>query len=64
MQRLHFDPYASHDAEDYPMLPVRIFKMRELMSTERTEIVKTMTSSGTSGQAVSRIFLDKENNYD
>lgn len=30
------------------------------MSVERSEVVKTMTSSGTTGQAVSKIFLDKE----
>ena len=29
------------------------------MSVERTEIVKTMTSSGTTGQSVSRILLDR-----
>jgi len=46
---------------DIPFIPVRLFKEYELLSTERSEIVKTMTSSGTSGQAVSKIFLDREN---
>ncbi len=46
---------------DIPFLPVRLFKEYELMSVPREEIVKTMTSSGTSGQAVSKIFLDREN---
>jgi hypothetical protein len=36
-----------------------LFKEYELRSVEPSEIVKTMTSSGTSGQAVSRIFLDR-----
>lgn len=46
--------------EDVPFLPVRLFKELELKSVESDEIVKTMTSSGTTGQAVSKIFLDRE----
>jgi phenylacetate-coenzyme A ligase PaaK-like adenylate-forming protein len=45
---------------DLPFLPVRLFKEYELLSVERADVVKTMTSSGTSGQQVSKIFLDKE----
>lgn len=51
-------------ASDYyglPMLPVRLFKDYELLSVPREEIKKVMTSSGTSGQQVSKIFLDTEN---
>ena len=43
-----------------PFLPVRLFKMFELKSIENKDVIKTMTSSGTSGQAVSRIFLDRD----
>ena len=46
---------------DVPFIPVRLFKEYELRSVSSDEIVKTMTSSGTSGQKVSKIFLDKEN---
>lgn len=44
---------------DLPFIPVRLFKNHELLSIPREEIFKTMTSSGTSGQAVSKIFVDK-----
>jgi phenylacetate-coenzyme A ligase PaaK-like adenylate-forming protein len=44
--------------EDAPFLPVSLFKTRELLSVEREAVVKTLTSSGTTGQAVSRIYLD------
>jgi len=44
---------------DMPFLPVRIFKDMELKSVADEEIVKTMTSSGTTGQQVSKIFLDR-----
>lgn len=45
--------------EDIPFLPVRLFKELELKSVSADEVVKTMTSSGTTGQAVSKIYLDK-----
>jgi phenylacetate-coenzyme A ligase PaaK-like adenylate-forming protein len=45
---------------DVPFLPVSLFKELELLSTPRENIIKSMTSSGTSGQKVSKIFLDKE----
>lgn len=48
------------DYEELPFLPVRIFKEFEMRSCEKEEVVKTMTSSGTTGQQVSRIFLDRE----
>ena len=41
-------------------LPVRLFKEYELSSIPRDQVVKTMTSSGTTGQRVSRIYLDRE----
>lgn len=43
-----------------PPLPVRLFKMYSLRSVGQDAVAKTMTSSGTSGQAVSRIYLDRE----
>ena len=45
---------------DIPFLPVRLFKMFDLMSVHKNKVIKTMSSSGTSGQAVSKIFLDRE----
>lgn len=44
---------------DLPFLPVRLFKELSLKSIPQEDIVKTMTSSGTSGQAVSKIYLDR-----
>lgn len=44
---------------NYPFIPVRLFKEYGLKSIKDEEILKTMTSSGTSGQSVSKIFLDK-----
>lgn len=46
--------------EAIPMLPVQMFKKKTLSSVPEQHIYKTMTSSGTTGQQVSKIFLDKE----
>ncbi|MEA3420591.1 MAG: acyl-protein synthetase, partial [Acidobacteriota bacterium] len=46
--------------EDFPFLPVRLFKEYELLSVERSDVIKTMTSSGTTGQQVSKIYLNRE----
>lgn len=46
--------------EALPFLPVRLFKHERLLSVPQSEVIKTMTSSGTSGQSVSQIFLDKQ----
>ncbi|WCG81853.1 LuxE/PaaK family acyltransferase [Pectobacterium sp. A5351] len=45
--------------EDIPLLPVSLFKNIDLLSVESEQVVKTMTSSGTTGQRVSKIFLDR-----
>ena len=44
-----------------PYLPVRAFKELKLSSIPDDQVIKVLTSSGTTGQSVSRIFLDAEN---
>lgn len=48
------------DYTELPFLPVRLFKDMDLKSIEEKDIFKTMTSSGTTGQAVSKIYLDRQ----
>jgi phenylacetate-coenzyme A ligase PaaK-like adenylate-forming protein len=45
---------------ELPFLPVRLFKECELRSVEKENVVKTLTSSGTTSAKVSRIYLDRE----
>ncbi|PLS17887.1 acyl-protein synthetase [Bacillus sp. M6-12] len=45
---------------EIPYLPVQLFKMMDLLSIDKEEVFKVLTSSGTTGQQVSRIYLDKE----
>lgn len=56
-----FDPASVSDLRlaDLPYLPVGLFKSHRLMSVPATEVSTTLTSSGTTGQQPSQIFLDK-----
>jgi hypothetical protein len=61
-QMLEAQGFRAEDVQspaDIPFLPVRLFKQLELLSVPREYVVKTLTSSGTSGQTPSRIFLDR-----
>jgi hypothetical protein len=46
--------------EDVPFLPVTLFKTHTLASIPDAEVVKVLTSSGTTGQQPSRVVLDAE----
>lgn len=54
-----FDAEKVDSYYDIPFLPVSLFKELDLLSVDKKDIFKTMTSSGTTGQAVSKIYLDK-----
>ena len=47
--------------ENFPMLPVRLFKNFDFKSVSEREVVKKIVSSGTSGKKLSKIYLDKKN---
>lgn len=47
--------------EDFPMLPVGLFKSNNLISVKKNDIVKKLVSSGTTGNNLSKIYLDKNN---
>ena len=53
-------PGQTDDFESLPFLPVRLFKEFSLKSVPEEALARTMTSSGTTGQQVSRIYLDRE----
>lgn len=48
------------DIDKVPYLPVSIFKNQSLSSVPESDIRMTLTSSGTTGQAVSKIQVDAE----
>lgn len=55
---LNYDDNKIITITQFPFLPVSIFKELELKSIKQEDIIKTLTSSGTTGQKVSKIFLD------
>lgn len=60
LKGLNYSPEKIYDLEELPFLPVGLFKEFELFSVPKEKIVKTMTSSGTTGQKVSKVLLDSE----
>ena len=46
--------------EELPYIPVRIFKEIDLKSIPEVNIFRTLTSSGTTGEKLSKIYLDKD----
>jgi hypothetical protein len=46
------------ELESLPFLPVRLFKQLELLSVAKSDVVKTVLSSGSTGQKFSRVYLD------
>jgi len=60
LDKLKFNPCSTLNSQLYPFLPVQLFKNYNLSSVSKEKIVSTLKSSGTSGQNVSKIVLDKE----
>lgn len=60
LDAMNYHPENVKSYYDLPFFPVRMFKQMDLMSIDKKDIFKTMTSSGTTGQTVSKIYVDKE----
>lgn len=60
MNSIDAGPQNIESYYDIPYIPVRLFKEYILKSIKDEDIQKVMTSSGTSGQTVSQIYLDKK----
>jgi hypothetical protein len=52
--------FEKNEIDSLPFLPVSIFKNFDIKSISNDQIFKVLTSSGTTGQQVSKIYLDKE----
>jgi hypothetical protein len=59
MRRLHGDDPPVSSLAALPHLPVRLFKSHLLSSVPDEEVFRIMVSSGTTGDTVSRIVLDR-----
>ncbi len=61
IEKLKINLKKIDNVEDFPMIPVQLFKHFDLLSVKREKVVKKLISSGTSGQNPSKIYLDKNN---
>lgn len=59
LEAMGFDALGASTYKALPFLPVRLFKLLDLKSVPESDVVKTMLSSGTTGQAPSRIYLNR-----
>ncbi|GHV33493.1 acyl-protein synthetase [Synergistales bacterium] len=59
MRAVGFKPESIDSYYDIPFLPVSLFKELDLVSVPKNDIFKCVTSSGTTAQAVSKIYLDR-----
>jgi phenylacetate-coenzyme A ligase PaaK-like adenylate-forming protein len=57
---INFDEKKKYFISDIPFLPVQLFKTNKLISTSTLNTVKILSSSGTSGQKKTQVYLDKE----
>lgn len=64
LSAMNQNPVEAKPYKELPFLPVRLFKDNDFYSVDTDQLIKKMTSSGTSGQGVSRIHLDKETSRD
>lgn len=60
LKHLRVPVHRTMEEEEIPMLPVGLFKDMDLISIPDDQVFKTMTSSGTKGQKVSKIYLDTD----
>ena len=52
-------PHPAGSLDQIPYLPIGLFKTHRLLSVPDDQIAVTLTSSGTTGQSVSRVYLDR-----
>ncbi len=58
LSALGTEPEAIRSLADVPILPIGLFKSHALRSIPEEHVFKVITSSGTTGAATSRIYLD------
>lgn len=59
IDRVYSKNFTHKKLSDFPYLPAELFKEIELLSIDKKNIFKVLTSSGTSTQTLSKIYLDR-----
>lgn len=63
IESLNYKIDEYNNIEELLYLPVRIFKNHTIKSCSDKEVIKVLTSSGTTSQNVSKIYLDKKTSF-
>ena len=58
---INYNVNKNNNLSDIPFLPVRLFKEFDFLSIKKKEIYKTLLSSGTTSNNLSKIYIDKAN---
>ena len=58
---INYNLKKDNNLSDIPFLPVRLFKEFDFLSIKKKEIYKTLLSSGTTSNNLSKIYMDKTN---
>ena len=63
LKGIKYNLKQNHNLSEIPFLPVRLFKEFDFLSIEKKKIFKTLFSSGTTSNNLSKIYLDKTNAF-
>ena len=58
---LNYEHNISKNLSEIPFLPARLFKEFDFLSIKKNQIFKTLLSSGTTSNGLSKIYIDKNN---
>ena len=61
LQGIKYNIKKKNNLANMPFLPVRLFKEFDFLSIKKKEIFKTLLSSGTTSNRLSKIYIDKNN---
>ena len=61
LKGINYNVKKKKNLPDIPFLPVRLFKEFDFLSIKKKEIYKTLLSSGTTSNNLSKIYIDKAN---
>ena len=61
MNGIRYNHKLNKNLKELPFLPVRLFKEFDLISINKKNVFKTLYSSGTTSNNLSKIYLDKKN---
>ena len=61
LKGINYSVKKNNNLSDIPFLPVRLFKEFDFLSIKKKEIYKTLLSSGTTSNNLSKIYIDKAN---